>query len=367
MDILTLQTVDLLRGGETRVIRIHLNPATLARTRIAISPLSESVAAVELLYRHGPRAPWPYTAWSEHAWTVLRTVRRTAPVRLYAQLAEQQNLGPTPDVFEPIPEVPAPELAEELEVLRHTPPEVVEEQYGKHFSRGVPDFLRPYREDRAAAFGALADALEEFWCLAIAPYWPRMRTALDEEVLLRARSLAALGPEPVVASLGGRTVWDSPVLSLPRSKESQVITADQRLLLVPLVFAQDRVGNSTDHPEILRVSYQARGAALLAGSAPALRRDEPDRLVPLVGSRRAAVLRALESPATTSALAVRLGLAASTVSEQLTALVAAGVVQRRRSGRSVLYGLEPAGEVLLALFQAGAEDPAPPLGRAEST
>lgn len=328
------------------MIRIHLDSATLARTRIAISPLSESVAAVELLYRHGPHAPWPYTAWSEHAWKILQTAERTAPVRVYGLLAEQQNLGPTPDVFEPIPEVPAPDLAEGLEVLRHTPSELVEEQFAMHFARGVPDFLRPYRDDRAAAFGALADAVEEFWRLAIAPLWPRMRTALDEEVLLRARSLASLGPESVLAGLGGRTVWESPVLSLPKSKESRVTAADQRLLLVPLVFAQDRVGNSTDHPEILRVSYQARGAALLAGGTPPPPRDEPDRLVPLVGSRRAAVLRALASPATTS-----------TVSEQLTALVAAGVVQRRRSGRSVFYGLEPAGEVLLALFQAGAEDP----------
>ena len=349
--------MNLLRAGETRVIRIHLDPATLARTRIAISPLSEAVAGVELLYRHGPRAPWPYTAWSEHAWTILRTAERTAPARLYGLLAEQQKLGPTPDVFEPIPEVPAAEFGEELDVLRRTPPELVEQQYAMHFPREVPDFLRPYRDDRAAEFGALADALEEFWRLAIAPYWPRMRTALDEEVLLRARSLASLGPESVLAGLGGRTVWQAPVLSLPKSKESRVTAADQRLLLVPLVFAQDRVGNSTDHPGILRVSYQARGAALLAGGAPPPPSAEPDRLVPLVGSRRAAVLRAVASPATTSTVAARLGLAPSTVSEQLTALVAAGVVQRRRSGRSVFYGLEPAGEVLLALFQAGADDP----------
>ena len=347
------------------MIRIHLDSAALARTRIAVSPLSESIAAVELVYRHGPRAPWPYTAWSEHGWQVLRTVERTAPLRLYALLAEHQHsLGPTPDLFEPIPEVPAADLGEELDALRNTPPELVEEQYAKHFARGVPEFLKPYREDRAAALGALADGLAEFWRLAVAPHWPRMRAALDEEVLLRARSLAALGPESLLAGLGGRTEWDPPVLSLPKVKESLVTAAaDQRLLLVPLVFAQDRVSNSTDHPKILRVSYQARGAALLAGGTPPPPRDEPDRLVPLIGSRRAAVLRGLASPATTSALATQLGLAPSTVSEQLTALVAAGVVHRRRSGRSVLYGLEPAGEVLLALFQASAESPVPSVGR----
>lgn len=337
------------------MIRIHLDSATLARTRIAISPLSESIAAVELLYRHGPRAPWPYTAWSEHAWKVLKTVERTAPLRVYGLLAEQQRLGPTPDFFEPVPGAPAAEFADELEVLRHTPPGLVAEQYAMHFPQKLPEFLSPYRDDPTATLDALADAVDEFWRRTIAPYWPKMRTALDEEVLVRARSLASLGPESVLSGLGGQTLWRSPVLSLPKAKESRVTASDQRLLLVPLVFAQDRVGNSTDHPEILRVSYQARGAAVLAGGTPPPPSDELDRLVPLVGSRRAAVLRALESPATTSALAAQLGLAPSTVSEQLTALVAAGVVHRRRSGRSVLYGLEPAGEVLLALFQAAAE------------
>ncbi|GLW90622.1 winged helix-turn-helix domain-containing protein [Actinokineospora globicatena] len=332
------------------MIRIHLGSLTLARTRIAISPLNESVAALELLHRYGPQAPWPYTEWARRAWEVLRTVPQVAALHVHLHLAEAGRGQRTPDVFEPMPEVSEPELGQELDALRGTPSELAEAQFATHWPGGVPDFLVPYQRDHAGAFAALADAHGEFWRLAIAPHWPSMRTALDEEVLLRARSLATAGPESLLARLGGRTVWEPPVLSLPKSRETQLVAADQRLLLLPLVFAGDRVGCSTDHPEILRVSYQARGAALLAGGIPAPT-TEPDRLIPLVGSRRAQVLRALETPSTTTAMATALGLAPSTVSEQLSALVDAGVAYRRRSGRSVLYGLEPAGEVLLALFQ----------------
>src|SRR5690606_30268172 len=77
---------------------------------------------------------------------------------------------------------------------------------------------------------------------------------------------------------------------------------------------------------------------------------DTDRLVILVGRGRAGVLRALHRPATTAALATELGLAPSTVSEHLTSLTAAGVVHRRRLGRRVLYGLEPAGVALVTLL-----------------
>ena len=342
------------------MIRIHLDPATLARTRIATSPLAEAVSALQMVQRSGPRAPWPYTTWSEQAWRVLQTEEGLAPLGVYGLLREWQKHGPTPDFFEPVPETPRAELADELEALRRTPATVVGEQFARHFPpdpRDLPEPLRPFHDDHVSALGALADALDRFWRLTLEPVWPRMRAALDEEVLLRARSLASYGPESVIAGLGGRTVWEEPVLSLPKRKDSKIDTVDQRLVLVPLVFAQERVSCSTDHPRIVRVSYQARGAALLAGGAAAPAGAEPDRLVPLVGSRRAAVLRALEAPMTTSALATRLALAPSTVSEQLAALVESGVARRTRSGRQVFYELEPAGEVLLALFQAAGTPP----------
>ena len=89
-----------------------------------------------------------------------------------------------------------------------------------------------------------------------------MRTSLDEEMLLRARTLAEEGPGALLADLAGRVRWEPPVLSLVKRVESAFDTAG-RLLLV----AQGVLMCSTDHPDITMISYQARGAAPPTGAA----------------------------------------------------------------------------------------------------
>ena len=339
------------------MIRIKLGESTLDRTRIAMSPLNELVAGLELVHRERERrAPWPYTDWVERAREVLRSVPETAPLRVYAQLYGAEHARRTPDLFTPVPLAARPVLAEQVELVRKTSHAVVEEQFTKHYPEGLPAFLVPYLYDRERAFGRLSDALAAFWDLAIASYWPVMRAALDEEVLLRARTLAANGPDAVLTSLRGPAQWDRPVLSLPKRHESVLPAHDQRLLLVPLILAQEKLTCSTDHPEILMVTYQARGAAVLAPK-PAPSRPSRDRLAQLIGPGRAAVLRALTEPSTTTGLAATLGLSPSTVSEQLSSLLETGAVHRSRIGRQVFYGLEPAGAALSALF-AEDSDPA---------
>ncbi|MCA2218287.1 ArsR/SmtB family transcription factor [Jidongwangia harbinensis] len=348
------------------MIRIRIGESTLDRTRIALSPLNEMVAGLDLVHRERDRrrARWPYTDWVERAREVLRTVPETAPLRVYGQLYGAEHARRTPDLFTPVPHTARPVLAEQLDLLRRTPEATVAAQFARHYPEGLPGFLVPYLADRDRAFGRLADALTAFWSLAIAPYWPVMRAALDEEVLLRARTLASSGPEALLAELGGTAQWNRPVLSLPRRHESVLPADDQRLLLVPLILAQDRLTCSTDHPEILMVTYPARGAAVLAGR-PATARTTRDRLAQLIGPGRAAVLRSLARPATTTGLAVALGLSPSTVSEQLGSLTETGAVQRSRTGRHVLYDLTPAGAALVALF-ADDSDPAEPLECSEA-
>ena len=70
----------------------------------------------------------------------------------------------------------------------------------------------------------------------------------------------------------------------------------------------------------------------------------------LLGAPRARLLSALRSPATTSALAGRFGVTPSAVSQHLAVLYRGGLVDRQRSGRTVLY---QASELGLALLGAG--------------
>ena len=63
----------------------------------------------------------------------------------------------------------------------------------------------------------------------------------------------------------------------------------------------------------------------------------PDALARLLGRNRAAVLMALDCPRSTTELAGLLGVTSGGISQQLTVLAEAGLVNRRRVRRHVLY------------------------------
>ena len=326
------------------MIRIEIDEPTLARTRIAISPLAEVATSVFLLRRNKPDAiPWPYDGWARRTREILRRRPELESDLLYFRLP-----AASPDMFIPLPETALPTLDDQLEQIRNTPPGLVREQLAAYWAEeDMTPEVRAFRDD-PHALDRFADGIAAYWEAVIAPYWPAMRSALDEEVLLRARSLAADGPDALLARLHERIRWERPILTLVKSLEYSFEAVDQRLLLVPLIFSRGALVCSSDHPDVVMVTYQSRGTAVLAdGPAPA---PADDRLALLVGRGRAAVLRALVVPATTTGLATALGLAPSTVSEHLSGLQAAGVVHRRRAGRRVLYGLEPAGLALVNLL-----------------
>jgi DNA-binding transcriptional ArsR family regulator len=327
------------------VIRIELDDATLSRTRIAISPLWEAQCSLSLLARNPVAVPWPYADWARrirHLPATVAAVRATTPLQ-----------GSFPDFFSPRPQVAAPTIEDELAVIRATPPEVIAAQLARHYPDGTPPGLVPFQRDPEDALRCYTDTLLAYWTAAIEPYWPAMRAALDEEVLHRARALAAEGPDALLAGLHDRVRWQRPVLTLVKPHDQAFTAYDKRLLLIPLIFSRGALMCTTDDPDVVGVSYQARGAVVLAeatGPGAAGCEADRDRLAILVGRGRATVLRELAIPGTTAGLAARLGLAPSTVSEHLAALTAAGVANRRRAGRRVLYGLEPAGQALLALL-----------------
>ncbi|MBM2621667.1 winged helix-turn-helix transcriptional regulator [Actinoplanes sp. LDG1-06] len=322
------------------MIRIEIDEPTLSRTRIAISPLAEVFCSLALLQRNPEAVPWPYEGWARRARAM------TESVSLYLSLPSV-----SPDFLCPPPVTAMPTIDEQLEQVRATPAEVIEFEIAKHYPDGdVLPGLRPFLDDRQAALDRLTDGVRAYWDAAIAPYWPGMRAALDEEVLLRARALAADGPDALLSQLHERVRWERPVLTLVKPLEQSFEAVNQRLLLVPLIFSRGALLCSGDQPDLIMVTYQSRGAAVLAETPVPPPPAEDDRLAILVGRGRAAVLRALTVPATTTGLSTALGLAPSTVSEHLAGLLAAGVVHRRRAGRRVLYGLEPAGVALVRLL-----------------
>jgi DNA-binding transcriptional ArsR family regulator len=342
------------------VIRIELDQPTMERTRIAISPLWECVASLHLLARARTDAPWPYTGWAHRA----RRYLSSTPGPGGPQLLTHGLSGRSPDFFTPLPPSPAPTIAEELDALRATDPEIVRAELDREYADGLPQALEGFRARPRPLLDQLADSLQAYWDATLAGHWPAMRSALEEEVILRARSLAAAGPDAVLTGLHDRVRWDRPTLTVVKPVPSvgdkahcvayDVTATDQRLLLVPLLFSRGALICHVSDPYMLAVSYQSRGAAALADE-PSLRVegsvDEPSaRLVALLGRGRAAIVHSLVTPNTTAGLATDLGLARSSVSEHLAGLHAAGIVHRHRVGRRVFYGLEPAGVSLVSLL-----------------
>ncbi|CAM5500824.1 ArsR/SmtB family transcription factor [Streptomyces narbonensis] len=324
------------------MIRIELDEASLGATRIAISPLRDAFCAAHLALPH--RHPsWPYQEWVGQAREVWREDDRLRPLwDLFVPERGQVSDFLLPQPFGTV------HVREELDALRATDHAFVREQVDVCYP-GMADepFVQPYLKDPEAACAALAEAYAAWWEGAIEPYWPTMRRLVEDEVLVRARTFATEGVDALFAGLETRGRWAPPVLELTKYIDVEYAPGERRLVLVPLVFAEGCRLYSTDDPEVVALSFQARGAGALREQAEPVAED---RLGLMLGRGRAAVLRELGGPLTTAGLADRLGLAPSTVSEHLSVLSEAGVVTRHRVGRSVYYQLTDTGRSLLALL-----------------
>jgi DNA-binding transcriptional ArsR family regulator len=298
------------------MIRVRLDELTLGRVRIAISPLWEAISSVALTVRYRSEMPYPYARWAA------ALLRRVSPAlrRELAATVRTQWASPSSSLT-PIPSGPSSVIEDELKALQ------------------------------AAGHDRFAQLMGDYWATALAPCWPGMRGVLEEEILVRGRSLVTAGADMMLRDLGGRIRWERPELSVPHQADLDWPVTDGCLIIVPVLFARGTRVFST-RQDTVAFSYQAQGAAVLSGCAgvqgePAGEVRRRDRLTTLLGRGRAAVLRSLLSPTTTTGLAGSLGLAPSTVSQHLAVLSSAGLIRRHRVGARVLYELEDAGVALL--------------------
>ena len=100
-----------------------------------------------------------------------------------------------------------------------------------------------------------------------------------------------------------------------------------------------------DEPRRYALIYPCSGA--LAGhSGPAA---AAETLAALLGPARAAVLTLLATPMTTTQLVAITGQGLGSVGRHLRILRAAGLLERHRAGRAVLYRRSPAGDLLVRI------------------
>jgi DNA-binding transcriptional ArsR family regulator len=332
-------------------LRLRFGTDDLLRCRFALSPLCETHEAVRTLRRperHGYHLPW------------LRRMRAAvsgldlAPLWLF-----MPQPGYTPDFLGRPPGTPAPSFEDELLLLRGTDPALARREMEMSLA-GTPGAAesplgRELLADPAAAVQRLADVTERAWRALVATDWPRLRALLEADIAYRSRQLAMDGLRGLFADLHSDLAWADGTLTL-RNRDDRLM--EQRLdgrgvLLLPSVFVWPDAVSGFAEPWQQTVIYPARGIGALWQTPQA----PSDTLVRLLGPNRAAVLGGLDEPASTSALADRLGLAASSVSAHLSVLRDAGLLSSRRHGHQVLYERTPLG---IALAGAGAAGNAAP-------
>jgi len=320
------------------MIRIHVSAEDLTQTRFALSPLWETVESYRAILdpgRHALHLPWISWAREELAGWDLGPLEALARTRGYMS-----------DFLTPPPTTPFPEFRDEVELLRATPPERVREEV-RRLEAADTGALHAYLEDPAGSVQRLAELLVRYHRRVLAPHWPQLHTLLEADVFKRARTLAFHGAEALFGGLHRSVRYRNGVVELQKGFEAEVEPGGKGLLLIPVAFGWPDVHVIIDAPWQPTLVYSPRGVARLWETG---RLPTDEALGAALGAGRAAVLKSLVVPSTTTELARSLASSPSAVSQHLARLRRAGLVEPHRRGRRVYYRLSLCGEHLLDLF-----------------
>lgn len=311
------------------MIELELASPSTHRLRFGVSPLEEAMGAVQVIL--GLRGHPAYRPWLESVAEVALPIDE-----LRAVLSGRTYIT---DFLSPPPEGPETTAEAQLAEIRRTPPAQVAAELAM-----VDADLSGVPEDPARARDLLADQMSLVWTELVSPYWPRIRATLTEDIAYRSRRLAEGGIGSALDDLHPSVRLAGDVLLVETRSRSRSRLDRRGLLLLPCVFAWPKVGLMLVPPWQPSLLYPARGVARLWAEEPI----PDDRLAVAFGRTKATLLLTLAEPASTSELAARLGLAASTVSAHLTALRDVGLLTAGRAGHQVKYRLSELGESLLA-------------------
>ncbi|MGW1878997.1 ArsR/SmtB family transcription factor [Streptomyces sp. NPDC001975] len=186
------------------------------------------------------------------------------------------------------------------------------------------------------ALRELGAALHRYHDTALAPYAPSALACAGRDTARRAELLLEQGSEAMLNSLGPGMRWRPPILEVSYPVNRDLHLAGRGLCLIPSFFCHNHPIGLAD-PELPPVLiYPVARAPLWIPRASA---DGPggQGLEELIGPTRATALRFLDTGHTTTALATRLCVSASTASRHAAALRRAGLVGTERLGTSVLH------------------------------
>lgn len=342
-------------------MRIEASRADIAASRFAISPLWELTQALRLL-----RGRWPNRDTTALRPWLTRTRDRYQRLADEADLAvldalETRTLGV--DFTAPVPASVATTIEELLAEVRATPLDLAHREIAGILSRqpAEPRVEAILTGDNVTAY--VSEVLAAAWQALLEPEWPALRAVLERDVVHRAGQLTSRGWAAALDDLHPRLSWRHDHMELAAEGQPDADLAGRGLLFVPSVFIWPSLAVTFEPPWPSALCYPARGVAALWEPGAG---GQEGALGKLLGTSRAAVLLALDQPASTSQLAAILGQPLGSLGGHLAVLRQAGLVTRARSGRSVLYSRTPAGDTLVAAPRTDPRPGGPSLPRVEN-
>lgn len=323
------------------MIELLFGTDDLTRIRFARSPLEELVHSVPVLAgtrrlpMHGP-------------WLAMARPR-VAGLDLGVLLALARGPRIVPDFLAPSPDAMTGDVADELDDLAATPPDVIRASLEElRTSQGLPAELRPLHDHPERELPRLVDTMAAYWRAAVEPVWPRLRSLCDADVAHRAQQLTVGGLDKVFADLHPEVHFAAPNRLLINKPHNAVRTpAGRGLMLVPCVFAWPMLLVLHNEPYQPTLTYAPRGIGQLWTDRTDGDGTLAQPLGELMGRSRAALLAQLDLPLTTTQLAAYLGVSAPAVSQHLAVLRRCRLVTSQRSGRWILHQRTPLAAELL--------------------
>jgi DNA-binding transcriptional ArsR family regulator len=310
------------------MIEVEFDPASVARVRVALSPVFEAVAwlAVVAAGERHPLLGDPGAA----ARFALRDADVAATAAMIRATTARRFI---PDFLTPNPKraTRAQQFDEQLSIVEQTPIEDVAGQI-------LPSGHRISRMDRIPHMAA--NALHKFWRGALHDIWPAVDRTLGEQVHEHARQLAAGGVAELFTSMRPQASWTGTTLVLRKPRHRSIRLVNRELVVIPSLL--------TSHPLVAQIEDTGDAYMAVPARSRLLERLPLTRQDSLLGRSRTAILVALDAPSTTRGLARNLGLSEATVSHHLHALSRAGLATSSREGRWVHYSLTPLGRRVMS-------------------
>ncbi|WP_328746906.1 helix-turn-helix domain-containing protein [Streptomyces sp. NBC_00285] len=248
-------------------------------------------------------------------------------------------------------------LEEELSQVASTPSGTVARQMGRFLRRAqaaersesveTRRILRFLESGERRFAQRVAWELGQFWAAFMSTRWNAVRAQVEGDIQHRAASMARRGLRSTLNSLHPSFSYDSGALSI-QDDLSRNLVESRRIVLHPSplvttwILRDDPWGESGTH-----LAYPV-GSAVEETGSPVEEGMVTDPLGQVIGESRQLLLADLGSSRTTTELAQRLHMSASTVSYHLLRLHRVGLLSRTREGSRVYYQRSPEADRLIA-------------------